>query len=410
MKRKKIRISKKTIISPTIIDLPASKSIANRSLIIDALAGGDSTIGNLSEARDTQTMVRLLSSSSSMLDVLDAGTTMRFLTAYLSVTNQKKELTGTERMCNRPIKILVDALIELGVDIAYKDKDGYPPLLINGFEDQLTDKLSIRGDVSSQYISALLMIAPILPKGLNLELTGKIGSRPYINMTLSVMKSFGVDSNWEGNLISIEPQQYTKVSYEVEPDWSAASYWYSLVALSKSASIVLRGLKDNSIQGDRKIADIMIDLGVKTEFTPEGAVLSKAGHKNETEINFVDCPDLAQTVTVVCAVKGIKCHMTGLESLRIKETDRITALQQELAKISASISEDDGYWLLTPPDEITPHDIIEFDSYEDHRMAMALAPLSTQMNVVIDDPEVVNKSYPRYWEDYSKAGFELHEQ
>lgn len=407
MKSKKIRISKKSDLSHTIIELPASKSIANRSLIVNALAGGRSDIDNLSEARDTQTMIRLLSSDDQILDVLDAGTTMRFLTAYLSVTNQDRELTGTDRMCNRPIKILVEALKELGVTIEYKEKNGYPPLLIQGFKEQKTKQLSIRGDVSSQYISALLMIAPVLPQGLELELTGVIGSRPYIKMTLSVMESFGVSSSWAGNKIIIAHQEYNAVPYTVEPDWSAASYWYSLVALSESGSVTLKNLKDDSIQGDRQIADIMLPLGVKTEFNAEGALLTKVSHQKETDIDFIDCPDLAQTVTVVCAVHGIRCRMTGLESLRIKETDRIYALQQELRKIGADIIEHEDHWVLTPADQISDKKTIEFDTYEDHRMAMALAPLCTQMPIVIKDREVVNKSYPRYWEDYTKAGFEL---
>lgn len=402
-----MRISKQSIISPVTIDLPASKSIANRVLIIDALAGGNSVITNLSAARDTQTMIRLLASSDDVLNVLDAGTTMRFLTAYFSVTGQKKELTGTERMCQRPMKILVEALKELGARIEYKVKSGYPPLLINEFDRQLTNRLRIRGDVSSQYISALLMIAPVLPDGLELELTGKIGSRPYIEMTLSAMNSFGVTSLWEDNIITINPQKYHQTTYAVEPDWSAASYWYSLVALSEDASVTLKGLKSDSIQGDRKIVDIMVPLGVKTEFLSEGAVLSKTDYKRETTIDFIDCPDLAQTVSVVCAVKGIKCLMTGLESLRIKETDRINALQRELSKINADLVEKDDYWLLLPSDNIPTEKNLIFDTYDDHRMAMALAPLSTRLSLTINSPEVVNKSYPKYWEDYTKAGFDL---
>lgn len=409
MKSKKIRISHKSIIPHTVIDLPASKSIANRSLIIDALAGGSSDIANLSEARDTQTMIRLLNSDSNTLDVLDAGTTMRFLTAFLSVTNHQKLLTGTPRMCERPIKILVEALKELGANIEYKDKEGYPPLVINGFEKQLKKQLTIRGDISSQYISALLMVAPVLNEGLELELTGQIGSRPYIEMTLSVMKSFGVSSSWHGNVIKIAPQKYQKVAYEVEPDWSAASYWYSLVALSDSGAITLKNLKDKSIQGDRKMADVMQSLGVKTEFHDNGATLTKTNHQKETSIDFIDCPDLAQTVTVICALKGIKCHMTGLESLRIKETDRIAALQKELSKVNASIVEENNSWTLLPPQSLQLGDALEFDTYDDHRMAMALAPLATQTDILINDPQVVNKSYPRYWENYSQAGFELTE-
>ncbi|MEL7004575.1 MAG: 3-phosphoshikimate 1-carboxyvinyltransferase, partial [Bacteroidota bacterium] len=350
----------------------------------------------------------LLASSDHVLDVLDAGTTMRFLTAYIAATNQHKELTGTERMRQRPIGILVDALQELGADISYKVKEGFPPIIINGFGKQLKSALAIRGDVSSQYISALLMIAPTLPDGLTLELKGKIGSRPYIAMTLSVMKSFGVDATWNDNIITIPNQTFYQTDYTVEPDWSAASYWYSVVALSEEASVTLTGLIDKSIQGDRKIADIMKPLGVSTKFTKAGAVLSKQEHASETQINFIDCPDLAQTVSVICAVKGIKCKMTGLESLRIKETDRIKALQQELSKINADIVESDGEWTVSPSSNM-PDSQIVFDTYEDHRMAMAFAPLATRFPIIINDPSVVNKSYPRYWEDYTKAGFILSE-
>ena len=409
MKRDKLYIEKKECIAPTIIELPASKSIANRALIIDALAGKSSPLINISEARDTETMQRLLQSDNEVLDVLDAGTTMRFLIAYASATGGRRILTGTKRMQERPVKVLVDALRALGADIQYQKNEGYPPVLINGIKEQLTDKISIRGDISSQYISALMMIAPILPNGLTLELTGHIGSKPYIHMTLEVMKAFGVNAKWTDNIIALPRHQYSPTTYKIEPDWSAAGYWYSFVALSNEGEIFLKDLVDQSIQGDRKMADFMKQLGVKTEFTEKGAHLTKAGHVNEVSFDFTDCPDMAQTIAVICAAKGIVCKMTGLESLRIKETDRILALQNELEKFGAQLKEKDNQWTLIPAVKDIENAALEFDTYHDHRMAMAFAPLSTRTSIKIKDPEVVNKSYPGFWKDMVKAGFEITE-
>lgn len=408
VKNHTLHIEKQSTIASTVIELPASKSIANRALILDALAGKKSQLTNISEARDTETMQRLLGSDIPTWDVLDAGTTMRFLTAYAAVTSTRT-LTGTKRMQERPIKILADSLRELGAGIEYLSKDGYPPIKVNPITKQLTDKLAIRGDISSQYISALMMIAPALPNGLEIELTGHIGSKPYISMTLAVMKAFGIEAKWQDHIIKIPNQEYKATTYQIEPDWSAASYWYSFVALSSDAHVILKDLKDNSIQGDRKIADYMKRLGVKTEFTSEGAHLSKCDHEYEVAFDFTDCPDMAQTVAVICAAKGIVCEMTGLESLRIKETDRILALQNELAKFSAELREKDSTWTLIPAIHKIKTDLLEFDTYHDHRMAMAFAPLSTLTPVRIKDPEVVNKSYPRFWEDMAKAGFEISE-
>ena len=407
MNSSSIKIIRNSTIQPVKISLPASKSIANRALIIAALSGQNSLINNLSEARDTRTMQRLLGSDIPIWDVLDAGTTMRFLTALSAVT-QPRTLTGTTRMKERPIKILADALTTLGARIEYLEQEGYPPIAVGPIEDQLTKNISVRGDISSQYISALLMIAPVLPYGLEIELTGHIGSKPYINTTLAVMRSYGVNAEWNDHIIYISQQRYIAKEYTVEPDWSAASYWYSFVALSESGEVLLEDLPDNSIQGDRKIADYMKLLGVHTTFTPEGALLTKCDHAPEVTFDFTDCPDMAQTVAVLCAAKGIKCTMSGLESLRIKETDRIYALQTELAKIGAELKEVNNEWLLTP---VVGHwkEDIEFDTYHDHRMAMAFAPLSALSTVIIHDPVVVDKSYPRYWEDMEKAGFTISE-
>ncbi|MDH5604680.1 MAG: 3-phosphoshikimate 1-carboxyvinyltransferase, partial [Cyclobacteriaceae bacterium] len=347
MKKKDINLKKLHQLKMVSIGLPASKSISNRALIISALSGNDTELSNLSTARDTDLMKILLFSEENELNAMDAGTTTRFLTAYLAITNQNKTLTGTPRMCKRPIKILVEALRELGALIDYKMEPGYPPLHIKGFPKQLTNRISIQGDISSQYISALMMISPTLPNGLEITLTGRIGSIPYITMTLEIMKTFGAVAEMKANVITVEPGGYRPVArFVVEPDWSAASYWYSFVALSDQGSITLTGLTDKSLQGDRVIADIMKTLGVKTTFTKEGAVLEKTSAASHFDYNFIHCPDLAQTVAVVCAAKRIPCKMTGLESLKIKETDRVAAIQNELKKTGVSFREENNAWYI----------------------------------------------------------------
>lgn len=400
--------------TPTIkevtIPLPSSKSESNRILIINALAGGQSHLSNLSEARDTRTMIRLLASDEPILDVGDAGTTMRFLTAYVAGKGMEKVLTGTPRMQERPIKLLVDALRKLGASIEYQKEEGYPPIHIKGIKEQLTDKLSIRGDISSQYISALLMIAPSLPQGLTLELTGTINSRPYIDMTLALLKQFGISAVVQDNIISIAHQRYVPTSYAVESDWSGASYWYSIVALAEKAKIKLKGLKKDSLQGDSEVVNIMAQLGVSTSYEDDGVVLEKSAHKEQLSLDFATCPDLAQTIAVVCAVKGVNCKMVGLQTLRIKETDRIAALQQELAKIGATLEERvyDEEWHLIPSADVSwKTKNVLFDTYEDHRMAMAFAPLATLANIQVEDPKVVEKSYPQYWKDLELAGIKM---
>ena len=393
---------------PVDIQLPASKSESNRALIIAALCKEEAQLKNLSEARDTQTMMRLLKSADEVMDVLDAGTTMRFLTAYYAVTGQQKTLTGTPRMQERPVGILVEALKSLGASIEYLNKEGYPPHKVNGPFRQKTNKLSIRGDVSSQYISALLMIAPALPDGLELELTGKIGSRPYIEMTLQLMERFGVKTSWTGNVISVAAgQNYQAGTYQVESDWSGASYWLSQVALAETAEINLLGLRPDSLQGDIRILEIMEPVGVGHRWENGKLRLFKQQAAASIEVDFTHCPDLAQTVAVACAAKGIGGRFTGLESLRIKETDRIAALQNELAKIGAKLIEiDTANWELEPSQEM-PAGPVKIHTYDDHRMAMALAPLATLLQLEIEEPEVVNKSYPRYWKDLESAGFKL---
>jgi 3-phosphoshikimate 1-carboxyvinyltransferase len=387
--------------------LPASKSISNRVLIIDALAGGKSALGNLSDANDTQLMRRLVKTEEKIIDVEDAGTTMRFLTAYFAITGQNKVITGTKRMKERPIGILVDALRTLGADIVYAEQDGYPPLHIRRFAGQLTRNLKIRGDVSSQFISALMMVAPTLPQGLSLELEGKIGSRPYIEMTATLMRHFGVPLTFKDNQITIEHSSYHPAAFTVESDWSAASYWFAFVALASDAEIMLPRISLTSLQGDRSIVDIMKPLGVLANMDGDQLRLKKTETGKSITWDFTHSPDLAQTVAVVCAAKNIEGTFTGLESLRIKETDRIAALQTELAKIGAQLLENNGTWKLVPSGKLPAS--ASFHSYKDHRMAMAFAPLATCMDVTIENPDVVKKSYPSFWKDMTTVGFTITE-
>lgn len=403
-----VKIQKKVITSPVTIHLPASKSESNRALIINSFANGK--LDNLSEARDTQTMLRLLDSEKKEMDVLDAGTTMRFLIAFYALTNKNKILTGTPRMCERPINILVNALRELGADINYLNNDGFPPIETLGFQKQKTNQISIRGDISSQYISAIMMIAPTLQNGLTIKLERKIASKPYILMTLELMKRFGAVAEFTNdNQIIIKPSKYHGSSFSVESDWSGASYWFGFVALAQQSEVLLTGLKSDSLQGDNKIVEIMKPLGVKSAFTKEGLLLTKKDCSKKFSYDFSNCPDLAQTVVVVCAALGIEAELTGLESLKIKETDRIAALQNELSKMGSKLNEIDGNkWLVIPStyfDKID--DEISINTYDDHRMAMAFAPLAVLTDIEIQHPSVVNKSYPGFWTDMGKAGFKL---
>jgi 3-phosphoshikimate 1-carboxyvinyltransferase len=391
---------------------PASKSESNRVLVIDALTGRKSTLDNLSNARDTQTMIRLLDQpDSTVWDVLDAGTTMRFLTAFTAVQGKERTLTGTARMQQRPIKLLVDALRELGANIRYTANEGYPPLHILPFDPALTttDTIAIKGDVSSQYITAILMIAPILPKGLTIELLGHVGSKPYIEMTLQLMKKFGVSAEWDKttNRITIPHQAYTPTQHSVESDWSGSSYWFSMVALAEEATLQLKGYVPNSLQGDSAIVQIMDLLGVQTEYETGGLRLTKKAAASDFTWDFTDCPDLAQTIAVVLAAKGISGTLSGLQSLRIKETDRIRAIQLELQKFGADLIElekDITYKVV--PGNFTVNGQ-QVHTYEDHRMAMAFAPLALLGNISIEEPTVVNKSYPDFWKDLQLVGYQF---
>ena len=390
-----------------IIPLPASKSESNRALVINALAkGAIDNLSNLAEARDTQTMIRLLSENGSEADVLDAGTTMRFLTAYYAVTGASKKMTGTPRMCERPIGILVDALRSLGADISYLNQDGYPPMQLNGFAFQGKREISIRGDVSSQFISAILMVAPLLPEGLKLQITGALGSKPYIEMTLAQMKHFGIQAqaDWANGTIDIPSQTYTLQPFAVESDWSGASYWYSMVALSpfEDSSLELLGLKEDSLQGDSAIKAMMEPLGVKSTYTGRGYLLTKIPAQTSLAWDFTDCPDLAQTICVIAAVKNISLTLTGLESLKVKETDRVVALQNELKKLGATLTEKEANHLYELKGDFAAVSTIEpIETYDDHRMAMAFAPVAMQKEITLLDPMVVNKSYPSFWKHIS---------
>lgn len=389
------------------VQLPASKSISNRALILNALSYSPYEIQNLSDCDDTEVMVKALNSNARDFDIKAAGTAMRFLTAFLSKVVGEWTITGTERMKNRPIKILVDALNALGGKVEYMDREGYPPLRIFGSALQ-GGEISLSGGVSSQYISALLMIAPLMENGLTLSLEGNIISKPYIHLTLQLMELFGVKAEWNGQVIKVQPQEYNPIRFTVESDWSAASYWYSMMALSKNAEIELSGLFKNSLQGDAAGAKLFAQLGVGTTFTDRGVVLKRTGNLAKKLVyNFVNEPDLAQTFVVACVFLNIPFRFTGLQSLKIKETDRIVALKTELSKLGYILTDSNDSILEWNGERCEPEDNPVIATYEDHRMAMAFAPAAQVRpeGIAIADPEVVTKSYPRYWDDLKAAGF-----
>jgi len=396
------------------IQLPASKSISNRALILHALAQGHITPANLSDCDDTRVMIKALDGTPEYIDILAAGTAMRFLTAYLSVTPGTRIITGTERMQQRPIRILVDALRELGAQIEYAGNEGFPPLRITGTE--LTgEEISLAGNVSSQYISALLMIGPILKNGLELHLTGEIISRPYINLTLQLMKDFGADAAWSSeSSITVRPGSYQDRPFMVESDWSAASYWYQMVALSRDneeegikTEVELPGLFPRSYQGDSRGAEVFTKLGVRTAHTDRGVVLTKIGTPvARIKEDLMDIPDLAQTFVVTCCLMNVPFRFTGLQSLKIKETDRIQALITELHKLGYVVKSEQDSILTWNGERCEPESTPVIATYEDHRMAMAFAPAAMRMpSLQIAEPQVVSKSYPGYWEDLKQAGF-----
>lgn len=401
------------------IDLPSSKSISNRALVIYALSGGEILPEHLSNCDDTEVLVNALWNMPEVIDIKAAGTAMRFMTAYLSVTPGTHTITGTERMKHRPINILVDALKRLGADIEYVGNEGFPPLRITGKEIE-GGELEIQGDVSSQFISALLMVAPMMKRGLTLKLRGEIISRPYVDLTLCTMHDFGADAEWTDNdTIEVKSKPYVPTRYFIESDWSAASYWYEMVALSsdREAEIRLNGLMDGSLQGDSVVKYLFNMLGIKTYFgsrrrgEPTTVTLKKTGLRSaRLDYNFINQPDLAQTFVVTCALMNVPFHFTGLASLHIKETDRIAALKTEMRKLGYVISDGDGTELVWNGERCNPAEDISIDTYEDHRMALAFAPVAlTRGDITINDPDVVTKSYPNYWDDMKAAAFQIRE-
>lgn len=398
----------------TTINLPASKSISNRALILHALGKGSVVPDNLSDCDDTKVIINALKTMPPVIDIKAAGTAMRFMTAYLSVTPGEHVITGTNRMKHRPIRVLVDALRKLGAQIEYTEEEGFPPLRITG--DTLDGgMLEIPGDVSSQYISALLMIGPAMKNGLKLRLTGNIVSRPYIDLTLHVMHEFGISVEWtDVDMISVSHQEIGERRYTIENDWSASSYWYEILAMinDDESRVTLPGLKDASRQGDSAVRYLFSMLGVKTAFRTSNEVVLTRHMRSlpRLDYDFINQPDLAQTLVVTCATLGIPFHFTGLGNLRIKETDRIEAMKTEMRKLGYVLDDSVETELSWNGERCEAEEKPVIDTYEDHRMAMAFAPTAILLGQIrINNPEVVTKSYPGYWDDLRKAGFTIEE-
>ena len=436
-----IILTKKTKTANGTVQLTGSKSECNRALVIEALSDGKVKVENISDAADTvklkdvllgfdkdlpeflvqikktaidingnviKTTIQPSTKSFLNVDIGPAGTAMRFLTAFLTLQDRNVMLTGSERMKQRPIGILVDALRQLGADISYHDQDGFPPLIIKGGFTQLTNQINIKGNISSQYITALLLIAAKLPLGLELHIEGDLTSKPYVEMTLAMLQQAGIQHQWNGNVISIAHQEFAPTVLSVEPDWSAASYWYAIAALADEADLFLPGLTQYSLQGDSVITEIMANFGITSQFKNGGVHLQKEVKPIFRKIfDLKECPDLAQTVIVVCAALGHEATFTGLETLKIKETDRVLALQNELAKIGVKLIEKGQVYKLDCSEKHIPEKVF-INTYEDHRMAMAFAPLALIIpEMEIEDAKVVEKSYPAFWSDLEKVGFEV---
>ncbi|SDW39526.1 3-phosphoshikimate 1-carboxyvinyltransferase [Aequorivita viscosa] len=390
----------------SIINIGGSKSESNRLLILKAQFQ-NITIKNLSESDDTNVLQQGLKTVNGTVNVHHAGTAMRFLTAYFAAKEGAEIiLTGSSRMQERPIGVLVDALNNLGADIQYLQNEGYPPLKIKGKKLQKRN-VAVQADISSQYISALMLIAPMLPNGLEITLKGKTISKPYIEMTLSLLKQIGVQANFHNNIVSISSlDKIEAIEIIVESDWSAASYFYSLVALSEDLEITLTSFSEDSLQGDAALSSIYKKLGVQTVFnTFDNSIsLSKKNKQlpDSLKLNLTNTPDLAQTVAVTCFGLGIACELTGLQTLKIKETDRLSALQIELTKLGAVVHIDCASIRIRKSTQLVPNVIIE--TYQDHRMAMAFAPLALKTPLRINNAGVVSKSYPNFWKDLKKTG------
>lgn len=407
----------------TSIHLPASKSISNRALVISAMAhdaSGETLIlpSNLSNCDDTEVIVNALKDMPEIIDIKAAGTAMRFMTAYLSLkAGETHTLTGTERMQHRPIKILVDGLRKLGANIEYVKEEGYPPLRIRG-ERLKGGKLEIPGNVSSQYISALLMVGPMMSDGLRLTLVGDIVSRPYIDLTLCTMRDYGASVEWTSiDTIEVKPVPYKSRPYIIENDWSAASYWYQMMALfsNDNCHVQLNGLMDGSRQGDSQVKYMFSMLGVKTVFDTKEqlvpTIVNLSSHDrtiHRMDFDFTHQPDLAQTLIATCLACGLHFHFRGLASLKIKETDRIMAMKREMKRLGYIIHDYNDCELRWDGERCHPEDDAIIRTYDDHRMAMSIAPMSIVHGpLIIDSPEVVSKSYPHYWHDLASAGFDI---
>ncbi len=386
-----------------VVKITGSKSETNRLLVLQQFYQ-NLKIQNISNSDDSRLLQQALASNSKEINIGHAGTAMRFLTAYFSVKeNAEIVLTGSDRMKNRPIKILVDALKDLGADIEYVEKEGYPPLKIKG--KQLTNNtVEIEGNVSSQYISALLLIAPTLKNGLELKFKGAVTSIPYIKMTLQLLADIGIEYSWEKSVISIQPKKIIEDKIVVvESDWSSASYYFSMVALSPNSTVTLSSYKKDGLQGDSVLVEIYKNLGVETVFGDYSITLKNTLNLNPSEminLNLIKAPDIAQTIVVTCFGLGIECYLTGLHTLKIKETDRLVALKNEIEKLGGEV-------LITNEDlHLKPSAIINEDicisTYDDHRMAMAFAPLATKVPLIVEDANVVSKSYPSFWKDFEK--------
>ena len=391
------------------LTIPASKSISNRCLIIQSLCDKDFKIENLAPSSDTVLMEEALKSDAKELDLHNAGTTFRFLTAYKSFLGEECILTGSDDMKRRHIASLVDALRQLGARIEYLEKENFPPIKIHSAK--LTEsRASVSASISSQYISALLLIAPCLPNGLQLELKGEVLSKPYIEMTINLMKEFGVVIDWKENTLVVAPQKYVAKDIIVEGDWSSASYWYGLSALCDNAKIKLKNLSTKSIQGDNVIADMMKKFGVKTEENGSLVIKKESDFKleNNLSFDFRQYPDLALTVAVVAAATNVDCELTGLQSLPIKESDRLKAVCTELQKLNYDciIKNNDSLIIKRSKPLLEPKEMV--NTYNDHRIALAFSMLSLRHQFLeIEDSDVINKSYPTYWDDLKEAGFDL---
>jgi 3-phosphoshikimate 1-carboxyvinyltransferase len=389
------------------LQLTGSKSESNRLLILRALYPSIE-IENLSNSDDTQYLEKALASQQEVVDIHHAGTAMRFLTAYFAAKKGREVvLTGSKRMQERPIKMLVDALRSIGADISYEKEEGYPPLRIKG-KDLLESEVTVQANISSQYISALMLVTPSLPNGLEINLDGKVTSVPYIEMTLDIMKQAGIKGEFQNNKISIEPvKQLPAKSIVVESDWSSASYFYSLVAISENASLKLSSYRKNSLQGDSVIAKLYHQFGVETTYEDKYILLEKHNHKKPRHFieNLQNCPDIAQTIAVTCLALGVNCDLGGLHTLKIKETDRLVALKNEIEKFGSKVEISDDRLQLSPRKEFNSG--VKIATYNDHRMAMAFAPIGLKLPVEIEDAGVVSKSYPDFWKDLKQLGFSI---